>query len=157
MTDPSQSALPPLPEPRREYQGIGRIESTGYTAEQMRAYALAALAAQPQAEPVAWSLIFDDDPHLNMCTAFETEDDAKKYAKRCGAATVVPLYTQPAPQAEPSSATVPSDAAILKVFSDYGYGPEEGPEWSSVSVGDALAVGRAVLALAAPAVQEPKE
>lgn len=65
----------------------------------IRAYIESTLsAAQPVAqEAIAWSLRFDDDPRLNLSTVFDTEDEAKEYATRCGSATPVPLFAAPQP------------------------------------------------------------
>jgi hypothetical protein len=62
MPDPSQSALPPLPEPS---YAVNNVEKRYYTADQMRAYALAALAAQPQAEPSSATVPSDEQKAFN--------------------------------------------------------------------------------------------
>jgi ABC-type microcin C transport system duplicated ATPase subunit YejF len=56
MTEQEREALPPLPEPKGEFFVLGRDqawnERTGqYTADQMHAYARAALAATPAPTP----------------------------------------------------------------------------------------------------------
>ena len=62
---------------------------------------LRALLATPpvaqQVEAICYALRFSDDPRLNLSTIFDTEEEAKNYAEKCGGETeVVPLYTTPA-------------------------------------------------------------
>lgn len=64
--------LPPLP---RQYQGIGRIESTGYTADQMRAYAQE--AARQEREACAKAAEDVDEPGWTGYECPNTFNDGK--------------------------------------------------------------------------------
>ena len=74
------------------------VDALTFSPTEFEAFCAAFSDARPVAqEAIAWSLRFDDDPRLNLSTVFDTEDEAKEYATRCGSATPVPLFAAPQP------------------------------------------------------------
>lgn len=77
LTDRLQelAAIPPLPEPRAQ------SFTPGFTAEQMRDYAMAALAAKTEQEPDGWQLV-PKEPTAEMIWAAEREQTRRWLADR---------------------------------------------------------------------------
>lgn len=94
MTDTKHSAdLPPLP------KGFFAGLMSGYSAEQMQAYARAAIAAAaPASQPVAWRVTHYDSS-MSYC---------RNKVSPCGGPEpdreVIPLYAAPVPTAAPKAA-----------------------------------------------------
>lgn len=102
MTDTKHSAdLPPLPDRTKFYPDrLGY--SMGFTADQMREYARAAIAsAAPAGEPVAWGLLSIQEPELT------NDHEIARYWWRKGR-MVTPLYAAPVPAAAPDH-SLPTD------------------------------------------------
>jgi hypothetical protein len=172
MTDPSQSARL-----REIYNLVGHASiylaegETGHVKTaliEILERVDAALAAQPQAEPVAWLA-------ENKDGTFDAYKEVHALIDDCRQGFPVYRATHPAPQAEPSSATVPSDEQMdkvrdavagalgdaydcLRVWSAWGVGTMRSGDFSLVAE-DSERVNEianaAVLALAAPEPSGP--
>jgi hypothetical protein len=171
MTDPSQSALPPLPSPdfRLWWNSAAAAykvnkpnidEADVYTADQMRAYALAALAAQPQAEPSSATVPSDEQLYNSDEIMALNADMGLSLTQISKLARAVLALAAPAE-------VVAVDAPHSANFADLGIpdAPESWDEdqrdtWRRLQVAEHnkmqwRAYALKLRALAAPAVQEP--